>query len=41
MGVSRGEAGSPMGDSEFQSRLGLIHQGEPVMRIRIPTLHPC
>ena len=38
MGVSRGDAGSPMGDSELQSRLGLIHQGEPVMRIRTPYI---
>ena len=38
MGVSRGDAGPPMGDSEFQSRLGPIHQGESVMRIRTPYI---
>jgi hypothetical protein len=30
--------GPPMGDSEFQSRLGPIHQGESVMRIRTPYI---
>src|SRR4029078_4922301 len=38
MGVSGGGAGPPMGDSEFQSRLGPIHQGESVMRIRTPYI---
>jgi len=38
MGVSRGDAGPPMGDSEFKSRLGPIHQGESVMRIRTPYI---
>jgi hypothetical protein len=38
MGVSRGDAGPPMGDSEFQSRLGPVHQGESVVRIRTPYI---